>query len=155
MSISESEQQQQPSSPNTEDVSLSEESQVDVEQLSQLLTKDLFNLYSLSFLCKSKELSERRIRLDFGLVAEVTTQIFGIPGTKLYISSLQVARIRGQVGRVDGPVIVSFEKKEDCIKCVEDKALTSKVNSLTSSIRTDPSLAVSNPGPGPESEDRC
>ena len=71
MSISESEQQQQPSSPNTEDVSLSEESPLDLQQLSQLLTKDLFNLYSLSFICKSKELSERRIRLDFGLVAEV------------------------------------------------------------------------------------
>jgi hypothetical protein len=90
---------------------LSEESQVDVEQLSQLLTKDLFNLYSLSFLCKSKELSERRIRLDFGLVAEV-------------------ARIRGQVGRVDGPVIVSFARKEDCIKCVEDKTLTAKYPTL-------------------------
>ena len=76
MSISESEQQPPPSSPNTEDVSLSEESRVDVEQLSQLLTKDLFNLYSLSFLCKSKELSERRIRLDFGLVAEVRPDIF-------------------------------------------------------------------------------
>ena len=75
MSISESEQQP-PSSPKTEDVSLSEENQVDVEQLSQLLTKDLFNLYSLSFLCKSKELSERRIRLDFGLVAEVRPDIF-------------------------------------------------------------------------------
>ena len=83
MSISESEQQQQPSSPNTEDVSLSEESQVDVEQLSQLLTKDLFNLYSLSFLCKSKELSERRIRLDFGLVAEVRTQIFSDPARNM------------------------------------------------------------------------
>jgi hypothetical protein len=35
-------------------------------------TKDLFNLFSLSFLCKSKDLSERRLRLDFGLVAEVT-----------------------------------------------------------------------------------
>ena len=43
-------------------------------QLSQQqqLTKDLFNLYSLSFVCKSKDLSERRIRLDFGTVAEVS-----------------------------------------------------------------------------------
>ena len=48
---------------------------MDTEQLTQLLTKDLFNLYSLSFLCKSKDLSERRIRLDFGLVAEVRIAI--------------------------------------------------------------------------------
>ena len=45
---------------------------VDVEQLAELLTKDLFNLYSLSFVCKSKDLSERRVRLDFGLSAEVS-----------------------------------------------------------------------------------
>ena len=35
-------------------------------------TKDLFNLFSLSFICKSKDVSERRIRLDFSLVAEVS-----------------------------------------------------------------------------------
>ena len=49
----------------------SPEPQVDLEQTAELLTKDLFNLYSLSFSCKSKDLSERRIKLDFGLVAEV------------------------------------------------------------------------------------
>ena len=47
----------------------------DIDQLAELLTKDLFNLYSLSFLNKSKELSERRIRLDFGLVAEVRIKL--------------------------------------------------------------------------------
>ena len=35
------------------------------------ISKDLFSLYSLSFVCKAKDLSERRIKLDFGLVAEV------------------------------------------------------------------------------------
>ena len=44
---------------------------VNIEQVSELITKDPFNLFSVSFLCKSKDLSERRIRLDFGLVAEV------------------------------------------------------------------------------------
>ena len=34
-------------------------------------SKDIFNLFSLAFICKSKDLSERRIRLEFGLVAEV------------------------------------------------------------------------------------
>ena len=54
-----------------------EQQPVDIEQVAELLTKDLFNLYSLSFMCKSKDLSERRIRLDFGLVAEVrTSKIF-------------------------------------------------------------------------------
>ena len=51
---------------------VSEPQSMDIDQLAELLTKDLFNLYSLSFLNKSKELSERRIRLDFGLVAEVS-----------------------------------------------------------------------------------
>ena len=47
---------------------------VNIEQVSELITKDPFNLFSVSFLCKSKDLSERRIRLDFGLVAEVRSQ---------------------------------------------------------------------------------
>lgn len=82
-------------------------------QLSQQqqLTKDLFNLYSLSFVCKSKDLSERRIRLDFGTVAEV-------------------CRIRGQLGRADAPVIVSFETREECVKCLQDKTLTTKFPTL-------------------------
>ena len=29
---------------------------------------------------------------------------------------------------MEGPVIVSFERKEDCIKCVEEKTLTAKVS---------------------------
>ena len=41
------------------------------QELVPQITKDLFNLYSLSFVCRSKDLSERRIKLDFGLVAEV------------------------------------------------------------------------------------
>lgn len=82
-------------------------------QLSQQqqLTKDLFNLYSLSFVCKSKDLSERRIRLDFGIVAEV-------------------CRIRGQPGRADAPVIVSFETREECVNCLQDKTLTTKFPTL-------------------------
>jgi len=75
------------------------------------LTKDLFNLYSLSFLCKSKDLSERRVRLDFGLVAEVS-------------------RVRGQLGKLEAPVIVSFDTQEDCVKCLQEKSLTTKYPSL-------------------------
>merc|ERR1712240_414462 len=102
-----------PSLPNQ---SLSEpeqqqEEMVEQQPQEQQLTKDLFNLYSLSFLCKSKDLSERRIRLDFGIVAEVS-------------------RIRGQLGRTEAPVIVSFETREDCIKCLQDKSLTTKYPSL-------------------------
>jgi len=84
---------------------------MDIEQIAQLLTKDPFNLYSLSFLCKSKDLSERRIRLDFGLVAEVS-------------------RIRGQLGKMDSPIIVSFESKEDCLKCFQEQTLLSKYPTL-------------------------
>jgi len=74
-------------------------------------TKDLFNLYSLSFVCKSKDTSERRIRLDFGLVSEV-------------------CRVRGQPGRVDATVIVSFENAEDCMKCLDDKTIMTKYPTL-------------------------
>lgn len=74
-------------------------------------SKDLFNLFSLAFICKSKDLSERKIRLEFGLVAEV-------------------CRVRGQPGKVDATVIVSFETVEDCMKCLEDKALMTKYPSL-------------------------
>ena len=40
---------------------------------------------------------------------------------------LQVCRVRGQPGKVDATVIVSFETVEDCMKCLEDKALMTKV----------------------------
>jgi len=110
-SLSEPEQQQeemveQQPQQNDEEVDTTEQ-----QLQAQQLTKDLFNLYSLSFLCKSKDLSERRIRLDFGIVAEVS-------------------RIRGQLGRTEAPVIVSFETREDCIKCLQDKSLTTKYPTL-------------------------
>ena len=102
-----------------------EQPPVDIEALADKLTKDLFNFYSLSFICKSKDLSERRIRLDFGLVAEVRE----VNESRNIIDHfyLQVSRIRGQLGKVDSPVIVSFESKEDCLKCVQDQNLSSKV----------------------------
>lgn len=84
-----------------------------LDQISEQphISKDIFNLYSLCFVCKSKELSDRRIRLDFGLVAEVS-------------------RVRGQLGRADSTVIVSFESVEDCYKCLSDKILSSKYPTL-------------------------
>ena len=42
-------------------------------------------------------------------------------------SNPQVCRVRGQPGKVDATVIVSFETVEDCMKCLEDKALMTKV----------------------------
>ena len=60
--------------PTTTDLTESSEpaSNPIVEQPVTSVAKDMFSLYSLSFTCKSKDLSERRIKLDFGLVAEVT-----------------------------------------------------------------------------------
>lgn len=108
----------EPEQPREEPMQQEQQQQDTAEQLlqaqllqQQQLTKDLFNLYSLSFLCKSKDLSERRIRLDFGIVAEVS-------------------RIRGQLGRAEAPVIVSFETREDCVKCLQDKALATKYPTL-------------------------
>ena len=47
-------------------------------------SKDLFNLFSLAFICKSKDLSERKIRLEFGLVAEVRFPQLNIGQIKQY-----------------------------------------------------------------------
>ena len=123
------EQLQQEQQPDTA------EQQLQVQLSQQQLTKDLFNLYSLSFVCKSKDLSERRIRLDFGLVAEV--RLNSSVRTSQYPPLLpQVSRIRGQLGRADSPVIVSFETREDCVKCLQEKILTTKVWSGINSTLT-------------------
>ena len=50
-----------------------------------------------------------------------------MPPPLSHVSPLQVSRIRGQLGRVDTPVIVSFDTKEECLKCLQDPGLTSKV----------------------------
>jgi len=75
------------------------------------ITKDLFNLFTLSFLCKSKDLSERRVKLDFGQVTEVS-------------------RVRGQLGRVDGVVYVSFASREEAAQVLVNQTLLSKYPSL-------------------------
>ena len=56
-----------------EEERVDEEDQEVVETMlpPQPPSKDIFNLFSLAFICKSKDLSERKIRLEFGLVAEV------------------------------------------------------------------------------------
>ena len=45
----------------------------------------------------------------------------------LLIFVFQPARIRGQIGRPDCPIIVSFEKEEDALACLYDQTLMSKV----------------------------
>ena len=62
--------------PKLDQVKEDEEKVDDPEVVEDVLppqppSKDLFNLFSLAFICKSKDLSERKIRLEFGLVAEV------------------------------------------------------------------------------------
>ena len=47
------------------------EEQEQEQEVVTTIHQDLFSLYSLSFVSKSKDISERRVRLDFGLVAEV------------------------------------------------------------------------------------
>ena len=49
-----------------------------VMELVTHLNKDMFNLYSLTFTSRTKDLSERRIKLDFGLEAEVTNKLIQI-----------------------------------------------------------------------------
>ena len=44
-------------------------------------------------------------------------------------SLVQVCRVRGQPGRLDATVIVSFETAEDGLRCLRDRALITKVSS--------------------------
>jgi len=81
------------------------------KQLVTSITKDIFNVYSVAFTCKSKDLSERRVKLDFSLVAEVS-------------------RVRGQLGRPDSVIIVSFEKEEDALSCFRHETVISKYPDL-------------------------
>ena len=40
---------------------------------------------------------------------------------------VQVSRIRGQIGRVDAPIVVSFEKEEDALSALKEQTLREKV----------------------------
>ena len=40
---------------------------------------------------------------------------------------VKVSRIRGQIGRVDAPIVVSFEKEEDALTALKEQTLREKV----------------------------
>jgi len=71
------------------------------------LQTDVFGLYSLTFVNKTKDLSERKVRLDFSKFGEV-------------------ARVRGQFNNAGEIIIVSFNEKESAEKAVTSPSLASK-----------------------------
>ena len=71
------------------------------------LEVDVFGLYSLTFINKAKDLSERKVRLDFTKFGDV-------------------ARIRGQFNNSGETIIVSFSDKESAEKAVQSPSLASK-----------------------------
>ena len=85
---------------------------------------DVFGLYSLSFVNRSKELTDKKVRLDFGKYGDVT-------------------KIRGQFGNgvnatsgfcnaaASDAVIVSYSDRECCQRAVVHPALRSKYPTLT------------------------
>merc|ERR1719219_1518277 len=76
------------------------------------LERDVFGLYSLTFVNKTKDLSERKVRLDFKEYGDV-------------------ARVRGQFIATGESIIVSFNDKESAEKAVTSPTMASKYgNSL-------------------------
>ena len=71
------------------------------------LERDVFGLYSLTFVNKTKDLSERKVRLDFKEYGEV-------------------ARVRGQFIAAGESIIVSFNDKESAEKAVTSPTMASK-----------------------------
>ena len=60
-----------------------------------------------------------------------------------------MCRVRGQPGKVDATVIVSFESVEDCMKCLEDRALRTKVGTETTFQNQTSALFFQFPSLGP------
>ena len=71
------------------------------------LEADVFGLFSLTFINKAKDLSERKVRLDFSKFGDV-------------------ARIRGQFNNSGEVIIVSYSDKESAEKAVQSPSLASK-----------------------------
>ena len=76
-----------------------------------VVEKDMFGLYSVCFVSKSKDVSERKVRMDFEK------------------HDVDVARVRGQFGPGES-VTVSFNDKEVAEKCCTNQSLLSKYPTL-------------------------
>ena len=85
---------------------------------------DVFGLYSLSFVNRSKELTERKVRLDFGKYGDVS-KIRGQFGNQVN------AAATGTASGSDS-VVVSFADRDCCQRAVCHPALKVKYPSLTS-----------------------
>ena len=85
---------------------------------------DVFGLYSLSFINRSKDLTERKVRLDFGKYGDVS-KIRGQFGNQVTASGT------GNVSGQDS-VVVSYSDRDCCQRAVSHPALKAKYPSLTS-----------------------
>jgi phosphotransferase system HPr-like phosphotransfer protein len=87
------------------------------------IEKDVFGFYSLSMICKSKDLTERKVKIDFA--RQVDSSSDGQQGD----SKSVVARVRGQF--VIGETLsISFEGKDMAESCVTNPALLAKYPTL-------------------------
>jgi hypothetical protein len=86
---------------------------------------DVFGLYSLSFVNRSKDLTERKVRLDFGKYGDVS-KIRGQFGNQAN------AAANGTPGGVSDSVVVSYSDRDCCQRAVSHPTLKAKYPSLTS-----------------------
>ena len=85
----------------------SEKETLNYDNVESHIDPDIFGLYSLTFINKDKDLSERKVRLDFTKFGDV-------------------ARIRGQFNNSGETIIVSFSDKESAEKAVQSPSLASE-----------------------------
>ncbi len=100
---------------------IQEEIHPEPEPVPPVCTEDIFGLYSLAFVNKSKDLSERRIKVDFSKYGEVV-KIRGQFGT----SNMAVTNGSG----ASDIIVVSYSLRESAQTAVEAPALIAKYPSL-------------------------
>ena len=88
------------------------------------IEKDVFGFYSLSMINKSKDLTERKVKIDFSRQVETATS-----DCQSVDANSLVARVRGQfaLGEV---IIISFFNKEMAEACLKNPALLAKYPTL-------------------------
>ncbi len=104
----------------------------DIEPVS--VQADVFGLYSLSFVNRSKELTERKVRLDFGKygdVSKIRGQFGSNVATSASASSAGGATAASSSSTSDA-VVVSYTDQDCCQRAVSHPALKAKYPTLTS-----------------------
>ena len=88
------------------------------------IEKDVFGFYSLSMVNKSKDLTERKVKIDFARNVDSSSSDSTLPD-----ANNVVARVRGQFV-VSETIIISFFEKEVAESCLMNPALLAKYPTL-------------------------